>query len=118
MNQTLQHAYQWLQVPTNAILTLTYATAIAQALYARTGWRWVQVLQDILSALPGANVAKLVAMAGPDKRQEIPAPITETPPVVKVIKAEPIQATVVAEVPQPAPAVTVTPHAVSPGDQS
>jgi hypothetical protein len=65
----------WLSDPYNQILAITYATAVAQAIAAETGWRWMHVVANVLAALPGVSV-KGLATAG-----TVPAKVTAKPVV-------------------------------------
>lgn len=61
-----QKVLTWLSDPYNQILTITYATAVTQAIAAETGWRWMHVVANVLASLPGVSV-KGLATAGTAK---------------------------------------------------
>jgi len=60
---TLTHAINWILDPVNAVITITYATAIMQAVYAETQWRWARVVGNVLAALPGVNIKGIITAA-------------------------------------------------------
>lgn len=62
-------AVNWISDPYNQILAITYATAVAQAIAAETGWRWMHVVANVLASLPGVSVKGLATAA-----RNVPAP--------------------------------------------
>jgi hypothetical protein len=42
--------WKWLCEPVNAVISITYATAIAQSVAAETGWRWARVVANVPEA--------------------------------------------------------------------
>jgi hypothetical protein len=55
--------WKWLCEPVNAVLTITYATAIAQSVATETGWRWARIMSNVLASLPGFNARGLATAA-------------------------------------------------------
>ena len=60
---TTQKLLTWMTDPYNQILAITYATAVAQAIAAETGWRWMHVVANVLASLPGVSVKGLATAA-------------------------------------------------------
>jgi hypothetical protein len=60
--------WKWLCEPVNAVISITYATAIAQSVAAETGWRWARVVANVLASLPGFNARGLATAAKPSEK--------------------------------------------------
>ena len=58
---TWQTGLTWLCDPTHVMIVLTYALAVFQALAKSTGWRWAEIVVNILESLPGVNLVGLMS---------------------------------------------------------
>ena len=47
---------EWISDPVNVALAVTYATAVMQAVYSETKWRWAGIVANVLASLPGVNI--------------------------------------------------------------
>lgn len=59
----IRHVIDWLSVPTNDVLLVTWLTAVMQAVASETGWRWAHIVANVLASLPGLNAKGLITAA-------------------------------------------------------